>query len=253
MLVGLLGAPDAGKTAALVSLYLQVANRRLSAFEFRDSKTLLGFEQISRGARRWNDGRAPDQMTAHTELSDDRGAGYLHLRLLRKADGLRFDMLMPDLPGEWSTSLIDANRVDRLAFLKSADVIWIMVDGEKVLQPTTRQYTLHRTKLLLQRVAELISPRLTPIVLVVTRRDRGEPEPSYLEPIQKEAERYHLPFCIVHLASFGDGGQVEAGTGMDELISSGLAIQREEQEFWPDTPLICDRAFLSIRIDGRAT
>jgi hypothetical protein len=126
-LVGVLGAPDAGKTAILVSLYLLLSRGKLEGFTFSDSMSLLAFDEISRGARRWNGGAPPEQMTNHTEPPDHRTAGFLHLRLRDRESGVRHDVLLPDLPGEWSTSLIDSNRVDRLDFLKAADVIWVTV------------------------------------------------------------------------------------------------------------------------------
>jgi len=76
----------------------------------------MAFEEISRGARRWNEGHQPDQMTSHTELSSDRSPGFMHLRLRQTSTNESADILMPDLPGEWTTSLIESNRVDRLNF-----------------------------------------------------------------------------------------------------------------------------------------
>ncbi len=127
--VGILGAPDSGKTASVASLFMLLSREKLSGFRFADSRTLMALNEISQGARRWNKGSPPEQMTAHTELAEDRDAGYLHLRLRRIKDGDVFDFLLPDLPGEWSDSLIDRNRTDRLAFMKAADVIWLMADG----------------------------------------------------------------------------------------------------------------------------
>jgi hypothetical protein len=103
-LVGILGDPDAGKTAALVSLYLLVSRAKLEGFDFSDSRTLMAFNEISQGALDWNEGQLPDELTQHTELADDRTAGFLHLRLRRNADGEMLDFLLPDLPGEWSKS-----------------------------------------------------------------------------------------------------------------------------------------------------
>lgn len=114
-IIGILGAPDAGKTACLVSFYLLLAHGRLSGFDFRDSKTAMAFEEICRGARRWDVANYPEQLTLHTEITDERTAGFLHLRL-KAETGKIVDFLLPDLPGEWSTSLIDSNRTDRLNF-----------------------------------------------------------------------------------------------------------------------------------------
>src|SRR5690606_27882142 len=70
--VGILGDPDSGKTACLASIYLLVSNAMLEGWAFADSRSLMGVEDIARGARDWNPGNPPDQMTVPTEMSDDR-------------------------------------------------------------------------------------------------------------------------------------------------------------------------------------
>src|SRR5262245_8723399 len=60
-MIGIIGPPDSGKTAALVSLYLLLSHGRLSSFEYADSKSLMALDEISRGARRWTSGTPPQQ------------------------------------------------------------------------------------------------------------------------------------------------------------------------------------------------
>ena len=120
--VGILGEPDAGKTASLVSLYLLLSRGKLTGFKYADSRTLMAFQEISQGALRWNEGEHPQQLTTHTKLADGRSAGFLHLRLMPTEGSEAVDLLLPDLPGEWTTALTDSNRFDRLDFLKGADV-----------------------------------------------------------------------------------------------------------------------------------
>src|SRR5690606_24235428 len=108
------------------------------------------------GARRWTDGTPPDQMTAHTELSEDRAAGFLHLRIRDNQTLVPVDFLLPDLPGEWSTAMVEESRFDRLQFLERADVIWLMVDGQRLATAAHRQGAIHRTKLYLQRLREFL-------------------------------------------------------------------------------------------------
>ncbi|MEH2469277.1 hypothetical protein V1281_001472 [Nitrobacteraceae bacterium AZCC 2161] len=81
-LIGILGDPDSGKTAALVSLYLIASYTQHEGFGFADCRSLMAFNDISQRARHWNEGAPPDQMTVHTEAPDERTAGFLHLRLL---------------------------------------------------------------------------------------------------------------------------------------------------------------------------
>ena len=63
-IVGVLGEPNAGKTACLVSLYLLLGRARLDGVRFGGSTTLRGFEEISRGARRWDPADPPPRVDA---------------------------------------------------------------------------------------------------------------------------------------------------------------------------------------------
>jgi hypothetical protein len=236
-LVGILGAPDAGKTAALVSLYLLIARDRLNGFSFADSRSLRAFDDLSQGARRWNEGKVPDQMTAHTELPDDRSAGFLHLRLKVEEQDKTVDLLLPDLPGEWTTAMLDNSRVDRLEFLKRSDVIWLMVDGRQFAKANTRQLILHRTKLMLQKLAGFLKPA-PPIKLVLTRRDSGEPDTAALESLHAEARSRGLDMEVLLIASFSEGNGFTPGHGIAELIAATCKNNSQAPQFWSETQII---------------
>ncbi len=246
-LVGVLGCPDSGKTAALVSLYLLLAHNRLEGFRFANSLTVMALDEISRGARRWSEGARPDQMTVHTEISTERGAGFMHLRVLDQRDRL-CDLLVPDLPGEWSNSLVDENRVEQWYFLKSADVLCFFVDGRQLA--SKRQSTVHRTKLLIQKAAALVAPRTPPAILVVSHRDAFEPNAAALQQIIEEAARYDLQLQVVPIASFtkSDSG-VQPGFGIATLVATWVNPSPPPPlEFWPDTDNSwCNRAMLRFR------
>ncbi|MBW8832478.1 MAG: hypothetical protein JF606_24380 [Burkholderiales bacterium] len=251
-IVGILGAPDAGKTASLVSLYLLVSHARLDGFEFCDSRTLIAFEEISRGARRWNAGKPPEQMTSHTELADERTAGYLHLRLRSVDADEPFDLLLPDLPGEWTTSLIDNNRVDRLDFLKSADVIWLMIDGQNLIEQQTRMRAIHRVGLMMQRISKLLAPSVPPVTLVITRLDLGTPPNETIERLHAEASAQGIEMTIRHVASFADREGVAAGAGISDLIREAACSNGPPlRNFWADDQKRTgDRAVLRLRDFG---
>lgn len=246
--VGILGAPDAGKTASLVSLYLLCSQARLDGFEYCDSRTLIAFEEIARGARRWNDGKVPEQMTGHTELADGRTAGFLHLRLRSKTSDQTVDLLLPDLPGEWTNSLIDNNRVERLNFLKSADVLWIMLDGRSLMEANSRMHAIHRARLMIQRVAALLGPATPPVVLVVTRRDLGNPSERTLDKLKEEAASHGITVRIAQIASFADDSEIMAGTGLSDLLQHTVTIEVDLSEFWADYDTHSDhRSMLRFR------
>ncbi|WP_457328584.1 TRAFAC clade GTPase domain-containing protein [Rhizobacter sp. P5_C2] len=234
--VGILGAPDAGKTAALVSLYLLLAQERLGAFEYCESRTLAAFDEVSRGARRWTDSTPPEQMTTHTSITNERTAGFLHLRVKPPGTARPVDLLLPDLPGEWTTSLVRESRVDRLEFIKSADALWLMVDGVKFLDASTRNLAVHTTRLLIQKAAELLQRRQIPVTLVLTRLDRGKPLARSLQALADEGLAHGLRMKIVHIASFGSDGTIAAGTGIVDLVEDLCDTSREAAAFWRSAP-----------------
>jgi hypothetical protein len=253
-LIGILGAPDAGKTAILVSLYLLLSRGSLVGFEYADSMSLLAFDEMSRGARRWNQGKPPEQMTNHTEPPDHRTAGFLHLRLRDRRSEIS-DVLFPDLPGEWSTSLIDSNRVDRLGFLKAADVIWLVIDGRQLIELASRQQVLHRSSLLLQRISELLGANVPQVFIVISHRDLGNPSDASIQKLEAEAERFSISVKVVQVSSFSDNDLIAPGTGIAELIESSLASGSASsvEPFWPDSSVgIPNRQFLKFRT-GRAS
>lgn len=233
-LIGILGPPGAGKTAAIVCLYLLLAHNRLTGYEFRDSRSLMGLEEISRGARRWKEGDPPGQLTVHTEAKDERVAGFIHLRMLRTEQNEPIDILFPDLPGEWSEDLVDKNYTDRLSFLRAAEAIWLIVDGVE-LAGAKRQLTLHRITLLMQRVVLTVGTEM-PLLLVVSRRDKGTvPEASYAS-LLREAARLSISLEILHIASFSEEDHIQPGAGLADLVNTITKERGWKHSFWSESP-----------------
>lgn len=232
-LVGILGEPNAGKTACLVSLYLLMARDKLQDFNFRDSRTLMAFEEISRGARLWNEGQLPEQLTVHTELADDRTAGFLHIRGKSAPLGAVVDLLLPDLPGEWTSALIEKHRVDRLEFLRRADAVWLMVNGAELTAPETRQVTLHRSRLLIQRLASFLEAP-PPVILVVTRRDECVGDETSIAELCAEGQDHGLNMKVIQIASVSANDEVEPGHGIPDLIRSTIRRPESEVTLWPN-------------------
>jgi len=210
------------------------ANGKLEGYQIADSQTLRGIDDISRGARRWNQGQLPEEMTIHTELQDERTPGFLHLRLKRLSDGKMLDLLLPDLPGEWTESLINHKRTDRLSFLKSADVLWLAIDGADLMK--SRQQVLHRTQLLFQRLKAFLEPYAPKIILVISHLDLGEPEERSVKVLEGEAKRRGLDLSIINVASFSDLGSIAPGTGLADLLTKTFEAGAPlRSTFWPDS------------------
>ena len=231
-LIGLLGTPNSGKTALLVSLYLLLAQNRLNGFTFADSKSLMALDELSRGARLWCS-EMPEQMTAHTELGDVRSAGFLHFKVLRTSDCSPVHLLIPDLPGEWSTSLVENNRTDRLSFLQAADLIWVMVDGKTLTSKDQRLGAIHRTCLLIDRLAEFLLPEVPPVYLVVSRRDIVKPTEETLQELGNRAARHGINLSVCNIASFSENEEITPGDGIGDLIAQAVKVPTTGCDFWP--------------------
>lgn len=246
-LVAILGEPEAGKTGCLVSLYLSVAHTKLDGFSFADSRTLMGFEEISQGARRWNDGQVPAQFTDRTALRQGRAAGFLHLRLNRDQLERPVDLLFSDLPGEWTTELVDRNRSERLAFVNRADAIWLVIDGRETVLPEKRQICLQRSKMAIRRLETLLVPGRR-LVLVFTRHDLVAPDDGVVRELCSQGHRSGFDTEFVLVASFAqDDGNVPAGSGIGKLVELTTGFSSSPDVVWQEGH-IDDSAFECPRI-----
>lgn len=232
-MVGILGLPDSGKTACLVSAYLLLARGKFEGYDYADSASLMAFEQISRGSRLWAKGDELGQLTTHTEMADDRQAGFLHFRLRRREDGRFFDMLMPDLPGEWSKALIEKANSNRFAFLGSASVIWLMVDGRAFADPKKKRYATYRAEILVERLSAILPTPRPRVILVPSWRDIGEFPTDAYQSICEEGRRHGMEIALAPIASFSFG-DVPPGSGVASLIDMTLNHDRPSPDFWPD-------------------
>lgn len=246
--VGILGEPESGKTACLVGLYLLVSNGRLKGWDYADSESLMAFEESSRGARRWNNGNPPEQMTVHTQMADDRQPGFLHLGLVRLADGARIDFALPDLPGEWTKALIRSSTSERLTFLRSADVIWVVVDGRTLMSVEKRHGLINRIGILAARLQAMLDGARPRLLLVITHRDGGETPVDVIERIRQEVARHGFELQPVQVAPFSDNEAIKPGHGLSELLDATVQEPASRIVLWPSaTTEHLTRAFLKHR------
>jgi hypothetical protein len=249
--VGILGEPESGKTACLVSLYLLVSHAILDGWSCADSRSLAAFEEIARGARDWNNGIVPDQMTAHTELTEDHRPGFLHLRLVRRSDGRSVDLALPDVPGEWTQALISTARSDRFDFMRSAETIWIVLDGRILANLEKRQKLIARVGQLIGRLNTMLEGLTPRLLIVVTHSDAQIINNDVVKHLQREAARRGTSIHIVNVAPFSDQPEkMDPGYGIAELINMTIGEPPEQPTFWQVTePAQGRRAYLSYRRD----
>jgi GTPase SAR1 family protein len=226
-LIGILGSWNAGKTCFLSSLYLLAIHGLLPEYLFTWSLTLRGFEERARGVRKWKEGILPEKLVDHTVLQDERSPAFMHLALRERRSGRRVDLLLTDLPGEWSKRLIE--RVDaseRFSFLQRADGIVIVIEGPLLESSESRNPEVRKGKLLLQRLAENVSlDRTIPLVLLVSKCDLlgklGKELPSGVEEVANYAiELGFTPKIVLATAFSTNPSKVESGTGIADTIKA---------------------------------
>jgi hypothetical protein len=220
-LIGVLGASDAGKTCCLLAIYLSALHGRLpSGYRFAGSLTLKGFEDRARRLREWKGGPLPTQLADHTVLGNPRQAALLHMSLRQGAQGRRVDILLTDLPGEWSKTLVDsAATADRLAFLQRADGIIVVVDGKR-LASDEKNVEVLRTKHLFERLKTNVGIDPTiPVTLLVSKGDEIEMRlPADATEIVQHARALGFKIEPIVAAAFSYNSKFESGTGVFESI-----------------------------------
>lgn len=233
-LIGILGLSDVGKTCFLSSLFLKACSttQPLNTFMFGGSKTLLGFEERALRTRMWDDSNIPDTLADRTTLQDPRNPGFLHLKLAYRSSPTRpFDVIFTDLPGEWFRELcVNLASASRLEFLKRADSLILIIDAERLIDPSRRHSHIYMTKLLLARIRENIEPVLEiPIVLAISKSDvLGKPlntatKINGVDEISAEAIRIGLNTEVIYIASYSRcPAIVENGHGIETVLSAAL-------------------------------
>lgn len=227
-LVGILGSWDAGKTCFLLSLYLMACRGKLpTGYLFAGSQTLRGFEARARRIRRWKKGPPPEQLADHTSLTDPRQPALLHLALRETGGAKRlFDLMLTDLPGEWSKNLVDRDATaPRFTFLRRADGILLVIDGPLLKSPK-RHSELLRSKHLLERLVESVGvdPK-TPLVLLVSKSDRLDnmERPAAVDDLERHAKSLGFNPEVVLCAAFSRTPEIVAnGEGVIEALEKIL-------------------------------
>ncbi len=227
-LIGILGSTDAGKTCFLSSLYLLASSGQLPAsHHFAGSVTLQAFEDRARGLHKWPGGALPNQLVDHTVLKDKRQPSLLHLAIREaQEERRRFDILLTDLPGEWTDRLaMRASSAESFRFLRRADGIIIVIDG-KVLRSDQRHAEIQRLRYCAERLAtEVKIPSGTPVIILVTKADEfGMQMPPAAEELREHVQSLGFPALTILCAAISRTPTVVAnGTGVFDAVKTILS------------------------------
>jgi len=182
ILIGVLGAHDAGKTTLLTGNYLQLLRgQSLANARFAGSRTL--------GAR-------PATFPPHTPRGTSRVPGLLHLAL-RNTKGEFRDVLLADAPGEWFTRWAikeDAPEAEGARWVvRNADAFLVFADCNRLAASNQKRGTArNELRQLLERLGNHVGNRPTTLVWA---KDDIEPNADIRSSIQQTLAR-QIPHAI---------------------------------------------------------
>jgi hypothetical protein len=223
-LVVFAGAEGSGKTTMLASIYERLNQGPFAGFKFAGTRSLLGFEEICHLNRLASGGVQPD--TQRTGLTEE--TMYYHLAL-RGAEPVaaRRDVLLSAMSGELFRMAKDSQEdAERLTFLRRADTIVVLVDGERLANIAQRTSAQADAADILESVldANMVSPSCQ-VEIIFSKFDRitaaGQ---SALDFLARTKDKFEGKFCarVPHL-SFRNIAARPAPSSLPESSECGLA------------------------------
>ena len=222
----LAGAVATGKTSVYAALYERFGRGPFAGRLFAGSTTIPGFEKRCHGWRVISGSSEPKM--EHTQLS---ALQWLHLRI-RDEERERpiQDLLFGDYNGEIFDELASGGeaQVD-YSFLRRADHVGVVLDGEKLCDPTQREATLQRSVYLVEQLLggeHLADPRtlfvvLSKLDLVVgageNQREASEEGVRQIASLIRERTGGYEP-PILRLAARSESDRFPLGHGLNELL-----------------------------------
>jgi hypothetical protein len=223
-LVVFVGAEGSGKTTVLASIYERLNHGAFAGFKFAGSRSLLGFEEICHLNRLASGGTQPD--TQRTQLTDE--AKFYHLAI-KSVESLvvRRDVLLSAMSGELFRMAKDSEEdAERLTFLRRADTIVVLVDGERLAAPAMRTSAQADAADILESLldANMVSKNCR-VEVVFSKLDRiAAAGQTALDFLSKTQEKYEGKFRtrVPHL-SFRQIAARPAPSPAQENTERGLA------------------------------
>ena len=211
IVVGVLGAHDAGKTTLLIGNYLQLLQgRTLAGAQFAGSRTLGAWESLAAWTR-FDDAARPPSFPPHTPRGTSRVPGLLHLALRGANDEFR-DVLLTDAPGEWFSRwavTVDAPDAEGARWVvNKADAFLVFADCQR-LSGSERGTARKDLRELLERLGNHVGYRPT---VLVWAKDEHEPSEGI-----RNAIRQALNAQIPHAS------EASTSTNRPESLMSALA------------------------------
>lgn len=173
----------------------------------------------------------------------------MHLCLKQAAlKGKFLDLLLTDLPGEWTDNLIKSDKgVAPFEFLQRANGILYVVDGPQISKRSTKHLQIYQATLALDRLTENLKlDKRVPITLVVSKCDEIDMKcPEGILSIKEHAEKRGITASVVLTAAVSrKPDQIPSGKGVMESIKSAITpFSPLEKQIFFDEEVYPQRSF----------
>ena len=222
--VGIVAAPEVGKTTLISTMYELLHRRRMAGFGFAGSETLRAYEERCHLARLSSDAAAAD--TQRTKVG--AGLQFTHLRIATRS-GIQ-DAVFADRSGElFDKALARPADIDDFVELHRADVVIILVD--LVLLTSSTHLTMSAVRRLFMAMDQRGMLEKRRVLLVGTKAEVAVPTPrsrkatrelaTVAEELNRRAGgRFRIETHVV--ACRPRRGSTVIGEGLEPLLAAVL-------------------------------
>jgi len=255
--IGIVAAPEVGKTTLISTLYELLYRRRMVGFGFAGSETLRAYEERCHLARFSSDAAAAD--TPRTKVG--AGLQFTHLRIATPS-GIQ-NAVFADRSGElFDKALARPADIDDFVELHRADVIIILVD--LVLLTSSTHLTVSAIRRLFMAMDQRSMLENRRVLLVGTKADVAVPTPRSRKAVrelntvaeelsQRAGGRFRIDMHVV--ACRPRRGSTVIGEGLESLLSAVLEAPPPRPAFaddsWPNQRSELDQLMRGYRRSRR--
>lgn len=251
--IAIIGPHDAGKTSLIASMYDLFQEGPVNGVEFASSSTLHAFEEACHDAR-----AASERGIPHIGRTPRGKIEFYHLGVREGAAADGVTLILGDRAGEtYSEAADNVSTAHEFCEVARADIITILVDGERLLDSGERHNVRSDIELIVQALIEAnIVLRIPKVALVLTKMDSVKVS-RHMERVERDfdlllksllskSDSHFLCIEPFKVAASPKQEGVKRGTGLPELLNFWL-LSPENQ--WP----ICKPHLPSTRMIGRLT
>jgi hypothetical protein len=246
--IAILGPHDAGKTSLIARVYEMFQRGPISGYAFAGSRTLHAFEWVCHDSRSASERDTPD--TERTKRGD---VSFYHLDVGHPASDTITTLLLADRAGEEYREAADnISRARELDELRRANVLTLLVDGERLSNLRTRHSVVQQvsnTLLAIHQAGVLSSHQH--LVFVLTKLDLVQKSVHHDQAIADFAKLHYdlekkykttvSQIAKFEVAALPKSPTVAAGYGVAGLF-----------EYWlqAPSPVVC--SLQEVRVPDRA-